>query len=57
MTSTRPAGVTLESVRRSISTKITDPSAIAIGPSGNRNPDAICLISGRLVVMHESRND
>src|SRR5205809_7651139 len=42
-----PAGVTRESVRRSISTRITEPSGIAIGPSGNRRPEATCLIFGR----------
>src|ERR1700741_4261779 len=44
-----PSGVTRESVRRSISTSITEPSLIATGPSGNRRPDAICLSAGVIV--------
>src|SRR3989454_10142490 len=41
-----PSGVTRESVRRSISTRTTEPSGIATGPSGKRRPDAICLYAG-----------
>src|SRR4030095_12681608 len=48
-TRTLPSGVTRESVRRSISTRITEPSGMATGPSGKRSPDAICLTDGWIV--------
>src|SRR6266481_2538458 len=41
-----PSGVTRESVRRSISTRMTEPSGIATGPSGKRSPDVICVTFG-----------
>jgi hypothetical protein len=44
-TSTRPSGSTLERVPRWISTRITEPSSIAIGPSGNCKPLAISRIA------------
>src|SRR2546422_794735 len=46
ITRTLPSGVTRERVCRSISTRTTEPSGIATGPSGNRKPDAICVIFG-----------
>src|SRR5262245_32939177 len=51
ITCTLPSGVTRDSVRRSISTRMTEPSGIAIGPSGKRSPDAICTNAGVTVVM------
>ena len=51
ITWTFPSGVTRESVRRSISTRMTEPSGIATGPSGNRSPEAICLIAGLWVAI------
>src|SRR6185503_18132470 len=44
MVSRRPSGVTRVRVPRRISTSTTEPSAIAIGPSGNWSPVAICCI-------------
>src|SRR5947208_6647402 len=49
-----PSGVTRESVRRSISTGMTEPSGIATGPSGNRRPAVICRTLGVMVVMKGS---
>src|SRR5262250_1925508 len=46
-----PSGVTRDSVRRSISTRMTDPSRMATGPSGKRSPDAICLMAGVCVAI------
>ena len=43
-TSTRPSGVTRDTVPRAISTRITLPSSIATGPSGKASPDAISRI-------------
>src|SRR5205085_730413 len=43
--------MTRDSVCRSISTRMIEPSGIATGPSGNRSPEAICLKSGVMVVM------
>ena len=51
ITWTLPSGVTRESVRRSISTRMTEPSGIATGPSGKRSPEAICLIAGVWVAI------
>ncbi len=51
ITCTVPSGVTRESVRRSISTRITEPSGMATGPSGKRRPEAICLTSGVWVAI------
>ena len=45
------SGVTRDSVRRSISTRMTEPSGMATGPSGKRSPDAICVNFGVTVVM------
>src|SRR2546426_443016 len=49
ITCTLPSGVTRDSARRSISTRITEPSSIATGPSGKRRPEAICLSAGTIV--------
>ena len=49
ITCTLPSGVTRERVWRSISTRITEPSSIATGPSGKRRPEAICLSAGAIV--------
>src|SRR5471032_1086495 len=38
-----PSGMTRVSVSRAISTRITEPSSIAIGPSGNLRPEVISL--------------
>src|SRR5215831_2438861 len=46
-----PSGVTRDSVRRSISTRMMEPSGIATGPSGKRSPEAICLKVGVIVVI------
>src|SRR5262245_23020508 len=48
---TLPSGVTRDSVRRSISTRTTEPSGIATGPSGKRRPDASCLNAGVVVAI------
>src|SRR6266568_7968154 len=50
-TRTLPSGVTRESVRRSISTRITEPSGMATGPSGKRRPEAICVNLGLMAAM------
>src|SRR3954467_4610172 len=39
-----PSGITRVSVSRAISTRITEPSGIAIGPSGNFRPEVISLL-------------
>src|SRR5438034_2042992 len=54
ITSTAPSGVTRESVWRAISTRMTEPSGIATGPSGKRNPDAICVNGGVIVAIFAS---
>src|SRR5262245_40680828 len=46
-----PSGVTRESVRRSISTRMIEPSGMATGPSGNRRPEVISLNVGAVVVI------
>ena len=46
-----PSGVMRVSVWRAISTRITDPSAIATGPSGNFRPEASSLIFGSIVLV------
>src|SRR5205823_6601522 len=46
-----PSGVTRDSVCRAISTRITDPSGIAIGPSGNLSPAATCVIAAVSMAM------
>src|SRR4030095_13680308 len=38
-----PSGMTRVSVSRAISTRITEPSGMAIGPSGNFRPEVISL--------------
>src|SRR5476649_1806920 len=43
MTCCLPSGMTRVSVSRAISTRITEPSSIAIGPSGNLRPEVISL--------------
>jgi hypothetical protein len=43
MTSVRPSGSTRVNVPLAISTKIIEPSGIAIGPSGNKSPSVIVL--------------
>src|SRR5215471_14185857 len=45
-----PSGMTRVSVWRAISTRITDPSGIAIGPSGNFRPEVISLCGVVIVV-------
>src|SRR5262249_26166586 len=46
-----PSGVTRDSVRRSISTRMTEPSGIATGPSGKRSPEAICVNAGLIAAI------
>src|SRR6185295_862668 len=46
-----PSGVTRDSVWRWISTRMTEPSGIATGPSGNRRPDVICFTAGVIVAI------
>src|SRR4051812_40901429 len=43
MTCCLPSGMTRVNVSRAISTRITEPSGIAIGPSGNFSPEVISL--------------
>src|SRR5688572_13251484 len=43
--------MTRDSVCRAISTRMTDPSGIAIGPSGNRSPDAISTTAGVTIAI------
>ena len=43
MTCCLPSGMTRVSVSRAISTRITEPSGMAIGPSGNFRPEVISL--------------
>src|SRR2546425_2078685 len=50
-TRTLPSGVTRESDRRSISTRMTEPSGMATGPSGKRSPEATCLNVGLITAM------
>src|SRR6266850_6359200 len=50
-TRTLPSGVTRERVRRSISTRRTEPSGMATGPSGKRSPDAISVNAGLIPAM------
>src|SRR5438874_7949087 len=56
ITSILPFGVTRDSVPRLISTRITLPSGIAIGPSGNCRPEVISRISD-MVAPFDSRFD
>jgi hypothetical protein len=51
ITWTVPSGLTRESVWRAISTRITEPSGIGTGPSGNCSPEAICLNAGVMVAV------
>src|SRR5688572_21663372 len=43
MTCCLPSGMTRVSASRAISTRITEPSGMAIGPSGNLRPEVISL--------------
>ncbi len=45
-----PSGVTRVSVWRAISTRMTEPSGMAIGPSGNLRPEVISLNGVVMVV-------
>src|SRR5262245_35274984 len=51
MTCCLPSGMTRVSVWRAISTRITEPSGIATGPSGNFRPAVISLCGVVMVVL------
>src|SRR5881392_393319 len=46
-----PSGMTRVSVWRAISTRITEPSGMATGPSGNLRPEVISLCGVVMVVV------
>ena len=50
MTCCLPSGMTRVSVSRAISTRITEPSGMATGPSGNFRPEVISLCGVVMVV-------
>src|SRR5260370_42490196 len=50
MTCCLPSGMTRVSVWRAISTRITEPSGMATGPSGNFRPEGISLCGDVMVV-------
>src|SRR5579862_2578073 len=50
MTCCLPSGMTRVSVSRAISTRITEPSGMATGPSGNLRPEVISLCGVVIVV-------
>src|SRR3954447_19588054 len=49
-----PSGMTRVSVSRAISTRITEPSGMAIGPSGNFRPEVISLCGVVMTVSPSS---
>src|SRR5258708_36704328 len=51
MTCCLPSGMTRVSVWRAISTRITEPSGMATGPSGNFRPEVISLCGVVMVVV------
>src|SRR5260370_28251525 len=51
MTCCLPSGMTRVSVWRAISTRITEPSGMATGPSGNLRPEVISLCGVVMVVV------
>src|ERR1041384_2015054 len=51
MTCCLPSGMTRVSVSRAISTRITEPSGMATGPSGNLRPVVISLCGVVMVVL------